>query len=69
MKTFIFLALAFVLAGSVAVISITSAPSSARAEQTASRDLLMDDCCDRQQRVRPSACVAPGARIVGDHCM
>jgi hypothetical protein len=37
MKTFIFLALAFVLAGSVAVISITSAPSSARAEQTASQ--------------------------------
>jgi hypothetical protein len=34
MKTFIFLAFAFVLAGSVAVISITSAPSRARAEQT-----------------------------------
>jgi hypothetical protein len=37
MKAFIFLALGFVLAGSVAVISFTSAPSSARAEQTLSQ--------------------------------
>jgi hypothetical protein len=35
MKAFIFLALAFVLAGSVAVISITSGPSGA--EQTVSQ--------------------------------
>jgi hypothetical protein len=36
MKTFIFLALAFLLTASVAVISITSSPSSAHAEHTSS---------------------------------